>query len=152
MYPAEVLSRINEDTSLDEISTNDFISYNLQEAFLPWPLNYLHLIPDCVILTVLIIIGLFLVKIFFDPAVAICTLIRDSSLSLTQKISSAILPATTITWMNKRKNKELENGSFEETIDMRMTDLEAQMTIFKTVFIRDPEKNIQPIRRLENVE
>ena len=34
MYPAEVLSRINEDTSLDETSTNDFISYNLQEAFL----------------------------------------------------------------------------------------------------------------------
>ena len=152
MYPAEVLSRINEDTSLDEISANDFISYNLQEAFLPWPLSCLHLIPDWVILTVLSIIGLFLVKIFFDPAVAICTLIRDSSLSLTQKISSAILPATTITWMNKKKNKELKNGSFEETIDMRMTDLEDQMTIFKTVFIRDTEKNIKPIKRLENVE
>ena len=39
MYPAEVLSRINEDTSLDEILANDFISYNLQEAFLPWPLS-----------------------------------------------------------------------------------------------------------------
>ena len=26
MYPAEVLSRINEDTSLDETSTNDLIS------------------------------------------------------------------------------------------------------------------------------
>ena len=41
MYPTEVLSRINEDTS-----TNDFISYSLQEAFLPWPINYIHLIPD----------------------------------------------------------------------------------------------------------
>ena len=90
-------------------------------------------------------------KIFFDPAVAICTLIRDSSLSLTQKISSAVLPATTITWMNKKKNKDLKNGNFEE-IDMRMTDLEDQMTIFKTVFIRDTEKNIKPIKRLENVE
>ena len=70
MYPAEVLSRINEDTSLDETSTNDFISYNLQEAFLPWPLNYIHLIPDWLILTVLSILGLFLVKIFFDPAVS----------------------------------------------------------------------------------
>ena len=41
MYPAEVLSRINEDTSLDEISTNDFISYNLQEYsnFLGFLLN-----------------------------------------------------------------------------------------------------------------
>ena len=79
---------------------------------------------------------LFLVKIFFDPAVACCTLIRDSSLSLTQKISSAILPATSTTWMNKKKNQELENGSLED-FEMRVTDLEAQMTIFKTVFIRD---------------
>ena len=150
MYPAEVLSRINEDTSLDEISTNDFISYNLQEAFLPWPLSCLHLVPDWVILTVLTIIGLFLVKIFFDPAVAICTLIRDSSLSLTQKISSAILPATTITRTNKKKNKELENGCFEETIEMRMTDLETQMTMFKTVFVREKEKNIKTIKYLEN--
>ena len=70
MYPAEVLSRINEDTKLDENSTNDFISYNLQEAFLPRPLNYLHLIPDWLILTILGILGPFLVRIFFDPAVA----------------------------------------------------------------------------------
>ena len=151
MYPAEVLSRINEDTRLDETSTNDFISYNLQEAFLPWPLNYLHLIPDWLILTVLSILGLFLVKIFFDPAVACCTLIRDSSLSLTQKISSAILPATSITWMNKKKNQEIENGSLED-FEMRVSDLEDQMTVFKTVFIRDTEKNIQPIRRIEVIE
>ena len=78
-------------------------------------------------------------------------MIRDNSLSLTQKISSAVLPATTITWINKKKNKDLKNGNFEE-IDMRMTDLEDQMTIFKTVFIRDTEKNIKPIKRLENVE
>ena len=152
MYPAEVLSRINEDTSLNEFSINDFISNKLQEAFLPWPLSCLHLLPDWVILTVLSIIGLFLAKIFFYPAVAICTLIRDSSLSLTEKISSAILPATTITQMSKKKNKELENGSFEETIEMRMTDLENQMTMFKTVFIRDTEKNIKPIKRLESLE
>ena len=91
-------------------------------------------------------------KIFFDPLVAVCTLIRDSSLSLTEKISSAILPATTITRMNKKKNKELENGNFEETIEMRMTDLETQMTMFKMVLIRDTEKNIKPIKRLENLE
>ena len=151
MYPTEVLARINEDTNLDDTSTNSFISYNLQEAFLPWPINYLHLIPDWLILTVLSIIGLFLAKIFFDPAVACCTLIRDSSLSLTQKISLAILPATSITWMNKKKNQEIENGSLED-FEMRVTDLEAQMTIFKTVFIRDTEKNIQPIRRIEVIE
>ena len=54
--------------------------------------------------------------------------------------------------MSKKKNKELENGSFEETIEMRMTDLETQMTMFKTVFIRDTEKNTNPIKRLKTLE
>ena len=76
---------------------------------------------------------------------------QQNGLSLTRKISSAILPATSITWMNRKKNQDLENGSLED-FDMRVTDLEDQMTIFKTVFIRDTEKNIQPIRRIENVE
>ena len=53
--------------------------------------------------------------------------------------------------MNKKKNQELENGSLED-FEMRVTDLEAQMTIFKTVFIRDTEKNIQPTRRMEIIE
>ena len=86
-------------------------------------MNYLHIIPDWVILTILGIIGLFLVRIFFDPVVACCTLIRDSSLSLTQKISSALLPATSISWMNKRKNREIENRDLED-FEMRVLDLE----------------------------
>ena len=151
MYPTEVLARINEDTNLDDTSTNDFISYNLQEAFLPWPINYLHLIPDWLILTVIGIIGLFLMKIFFDPAVACCTLIRDSSLSLTQKISSAILPATSITWMNRKRNRDLENGSLED-FEMRVADLEDDMKIFKTVLIQDKEKNIHTTKRIESLE
>ena len=52
MYPSEVLSRINEETKSDETS-NDFISYSLEEAFLPWPLNLIHIVPDWVILTAL---------------------------------------------------------------------------------------------------
>ena len=143
MYPAEVLSTINEDTSLAEFS---IISDNFQEAFLPWPLSCLHLVPDWVILTILSIIGLFLVKLFFDP----CTLVRDSSLSLTEKISSAILPATAITRMNRKKQNEVETGSFEESIELRMTDLETQMTMFKTVFVREKEKYIKTIKYLEN--
>ena len=150
MYPSEVLSRINEDTRLDETS-NEFISYNLQEAFLPWPLNYLHIIPDWVILTILGIIGLFLVRIFFDPVVACCTLIRDSSLSLTQKLSSAILPATSITWMSRKRNQGIESGNIED-FEMRVSDLEDQMTVFKAVFINDTDKNTQTIRRIEIVE
>ena len=53
--------------------------------------------------------------------------------------------------MNKKKNREIENGSLED-FEMRVSDLEDQMTVFKTVFIRDTEKNIQPIRQIEIIE
>ena len=35
MYPAEVLTTLNDDTDLDETDTNQFISYRLQDALLP---------------------------------------------------------------------------------------------------------------------
>ena len=75
MYPAEVLTKLVDDPDLDENSANEFLSYRLQDAFLPWPINYLHIIPDWVIIKILGIIGLFVMKIFFDPMVACCTLI-----------------------------------------------------------------------------
>ena len=90
-------------------------------------------------------------KLFFEPVVPCCTLIKDSSLSLTQKLSSVILPATSITWMNKKKNQELENGSLED-FEMRVADLEDQMTIFKAIMIPHSEKYIQSTRRIEIIE
>ena len=151
MYPAEVLSKLNDDTSLGETTPNEFISYRLQDTFLPWPMNYLHIIPEWVIITILGVIGLFLMKVFFDPAVACCTLIRDSSLSLTQKISSAVLPATSITWMNSRRNQDLENGGLED-FELRVTDLEDDMKIFKTLMVRNTENNEHRVRRSTKME
>ena len=52
--------------------------------------------------------------------------------------------------MNRKKQNEVETGSFEESIELRMTDLETQMTMFKTVFVREKEKNIKIIKYLEN--
>ena len=75
---------------------------------------------------------------------------KDSSLSLTEKISSAILPATAITRLNKKKQNEAEPGSFEKSIELRMTDLENQMSMFKTVFVREKEQNIKTIQYFEN--
>ena len=150
MYPAEVLSKLSDDSSLDE-TTNDFISYRLQDAFLPWPINYLHIIPDWLIITVLGIIGLFVLKLFFYPAVACCTLIRDSSLSLTQKISSAVLPATSITWMNSRRNQDMEHGGLED-FELRVTGLEDDMKIFKTLMVRDREKDVHSAKRSRKLE
>ena len=107
--------------------------------------------PDWVILTTLGVIGLLLVRVFFDPVMACCTLVRDSSLSLTQKLSSAILPATSITWMSRKRNQGIESGNIED-FEMRVSDLEDQMTVFKAVFINDTENNTQPIRRIEIIE
>ena len=90
-------------------------------------------------------------KIFFDPMVACCTLIRDSSLSLTQKISSAVLPATSITWMNSRRNQDLENGGLED-FELRVTDLEDDMKIFKTLMVRNTENNEHRVRRSTKME
>ena len=44
MYPAKVLSTLNDDTNLDETNTNEFISYRPHDDLLPWPLNYFKLI------------------------------------------------------------------------------------------------------------
>ena len=150
MYPSEVLSRINEETRTVEPS-NDFISYSLEEPFLPWPLNMIHVVPDWVILTALGIIGLLLVRVFFDPIMACCTLVRDSSLSLTQKLSSVILPATAITWMSKKRNQGIDSSNIED-FEMRVSDLENQMSLFNTVFINDNDRNSQATRQIEFIE
>ena len=145
-----LLSRKNEDTRPDETS-NNFISYSLEEAFLPWPLNHIYIVPDWVILTAFGIISLLLVRVFFDPFMAYCTLIRDSSLSLTQKLSSAILPATAITWMSKKRNQGIDSSNIED-FEMRVSDLENQMSVFNAVFINDTDINTQATRRIEFIE
>ena len=45
MYSPEVLSDFSEDIETKDTS-NAFISYNLQKAFLPWPINMIHFVPD----------------------------------------------------------------------------------------------------------
>ena len=49
-----------------------------------------------------------------DPCMAICHLLRDSSLSITEKLSSIVIPATTITRLSIREQREIESGSLEE--------------------------------------
>ena len=150
MYPAEVLTTLNDDINLDKTDTNEFISYRLQDALLPWPLNILHIIPDWVILTILGIVGLFILKLFFDQKVACCTLIRDSSLSLTQKLSSAVLPATSISWMNSRRSHNMEGGNIED-VKNRVTGLEDDMKLFKTLMIKGKD-NEKSVKRLSIAE
>ena len=130
MYPSEVLMKLNDDTDLENTDEESFISYRLQDAILPWPINMLHILPDWLIITVLGIAGLLILKVIFDPMVACCTLIRDSSLSLTQKLSSAVLPATSISWMNSRRRHNMEGGNIED-VENRVTGLEDKARIMK---------------------
>ena len=113
---------------------------NLQKAFLPWPISLIHFVPDWVILSVIGVVALLLFRVLFDPIMAICTLIRDSSLSLTQKISSVIVPATAISWMNRKRNQGIDSSNIED-FEMRVSDLENKMSWFSKVFISDKDSN-----------
>ena len=99
-------------------------------------------------MSVIGVIGLLLIRVFFDPVMAICTLIRDSSLSLTQKISSVIVPATAITWMNKKRNQGIDSSNIED-FEMRVSDLENKMSWFTKVFISDKDSNMPIGRKVE---
>ena len=78
-------------------------------------------------------------------------MVRDSSLSLTQKLSSAILPATAIAWMSKKRNQGIDSSNIED-FEMRVSGLENQMSVFNTVFINDTDINTQATRRIEFIE
>ena len=78
-------------------------------------MSLLHLLPDWMILSGLVIIGLILIKIFLDPCMAICHLLRDSSLTITEKISTAVIPATTVSRINRKGNLGIEEGNHAMT-------------------------------------
>ena len=151
MYPMKEINPIDKDTELEDFSINKYITSHLQQAFLPWPVSTLHILPDWVILAGLIIIGLVLAKIFFDPCMAICHLVRDSSLSITEKLSSVIIPATTIIRLSRREQREIESGRLEEeTIEVRIINLEKRLNMFQALIIKEKDKNNGSIEYLEN--
>ena len=82
---------------------------------------------------------------------AICHLVRDSSLTITEILSSAIIPATTITRINRREQLEIENGRIEEeTVEARITILEKRVNMFQTLLLKEKTKTDGSIKCLEN--
>ena len=140
MYPAKVLSRLNDESDIDNNEGGNFVSYRLQDAFLPWPLNYFHIIPDWCIITILGVIGLILLKVIFDPMLACLTLIGDSSLSIIQRLSSIIVPATTVSRIHNKNTSQLELKELED-VEFRISELEDQMQLFKNVMVRNVNFN-----------
>ena len=134
---------------------HDYITTHLLQVFLPWPLSLLHLLPDWVILSGLVIIGLILVKIFLDPCMAICHLLRDSSLTITEKISTAVIPATTVTRINRKGNLEIEDGRHtrngeDKVLEARIVEVEKRLNMFQTMVLREKVREECSIRCIES--
>ena len=73
MFLPTEMKTLDEEIELSSFSVHDYVATHLQQVFLPWPLSLLHLLPDWVILSGLVIIGLILIKIFLDPCPMLLT-------------------------------------------------------------------------------
>ena len=137
MYPAQVLTKLNnfEETEVVENEEN-LISYRIQNAILPWPLNCLHILPDWLIITIIGVIGLILLKVVMDPLLACMTLISDSSLSIIQRVASIIVPATTVSWISRKKNPQIELKEMED-VEARIADLEVEIKLVRSAMIKN---------------
>jgi len=143
MYPAQILTKLNniEETKVADEEEN-FISYRIQDAILPWPLNYMHILPDWLIISVLGIIGLILLKVVMDPLLACMTLISDSSLSIIQRLASVIEPATTVSWIHSKKKPQIEMKEIED-VEARIADLEVEIKLVRSAMIKNGNGNQQ---------
>ena len=155
MFPTKEMNTLDDEIELSNLSVHDYIATHLQQVFLPWPLSLLHLLPDWVILSGLVIIGLILVKIFLDPCMAICHLLRDSSLTMTEKISSAVIPATTVTRINRKGNLEIEDRNYmrnneEKALEAEIVEIEKRLNMFQTMVLKEKVREEGPIRCIEN--
>ena len=139
------MKELDEKIKLPIFSVHDYVATHLQQVFLPWPLSLLHLLPDWMILSGLIIIGLILIKIFLDPCMAICHLIRDSSLTITEKISTAVIPATTVTRIKRKGTMTREEGSHpmekvDRDLEARIYEMEKRLNNFQAMVMRNKAK------------
>merc|ERR1711872_781306 len=142
MYPAQVLTKLNniEETKVAEEEEN-FISYRIQDAILPWPLNYMHILPDWLIITVIGIVALILLKVVMDPLFPCMTLISDSSLSIIQRLASVIVPATTVSWIHNKKKPQIEMKEMED-VEARISDLEVEIKLVRNAMIKNGNTNM----------
>ena len=140
MYPAKILAKLNDEVDTENDDEGNFVSYRLQDAILPWPLNYFHLLPDWLIITVIGVIGLILLKVIMDPLLACMTLIGDSSLSIIQRLSSVIIPATTVSLIHSKKTPQIEMKEMED-VEARISDLEVEIKLLRNVMVKNGNTN-----------
>ena len=86
---------------------------------------------------------------------AICHLLRDSSLTITEKISTAVIPATTVSRINRRDNMieqdTSENNEKERTLELRVEELEKRLNMFQTIVMKEKLREEGLVRYIENL-
>ena len=90
----------------------------------------------------LIIIGLILNKISINPCIAICHLVRDSSLTITEKISTAVIPATSMARINRKEIMTEAERSYplkhlNRNLEQRIYEIEKRLNSFQAMAMRD---------------
>ena len=73
---------------------------------------------------------------------AICHLLRDSSLTITEKISTAVIPATTVTRINRKGTRNDEEGSHplekgDRDLEARIYEIEKRLNNFQAMVMRE---------------
>ena len=75
-----------------------------------------------------------------DPLLACLTLVSDSSLSIIQRLSSVIIPATTVSWIHSKKKPQIEMKEIED-VDARISDLEMEIKLVRNAMIKNGNTN-----------
>ena len=85
---------------------------------------------------------------------AICHLLRDSSLTITEKISTAVIPATTVSRISRRDNMIEQNTSGnnekERMLELRVEELEKRLNMFQTIVMKEKLREEGLVRYIEN--
>ena len=80
---------------------------------------------------------------------------RDSSLTITEKISTAIITAATVTRINRKGNLEIEDGNYmrkieENALEARIAEVEKRLNMFQTMVLKEKAREEGSIRYIEN--
>ena len=86
---------------------------------------------------------------------AICHLLRDSSLTITEKISTAVIPATTVSRINRKGNLSIEEGNHamdnaDKALEARINEIEKRLNMFQAMVMREKVREEGLSRWIEN--
>ena len=81
-----------------------------------------------------------LLKVIMDLLLACLTLVGDSSLSIIQRLSSVIIPATTVSWIHSKNTPQVELKEMED-VEARISELENQIKLLRNVMVKNGNAN-----------